>query len=347
MNSELFELPKMRNFSTTSELSSEELEGLINSAFRFKCGDEQSMPLIGKSVALVFFNPSLRTRASMQVALYELGGNPVVLEPGGSSWTLEHRDGVVMDGDKTEHVAEFVRVLARYCSAIGVRTFAALKHWEEERTDPVLKAFAKYSEVPIINLESAMHHPCQAIADMMTIREKLGPQPQRVVLTWAWHPKPLPMAVPNSFALAAAQMGHELVIAHPNGYELDEGLMELIGKQAAAAGANVAVTHDIDVAFAGADVIYAKSWGAKQFYGAPEKDLAARAQYREKWIVDEEKMARTRQGQAIFMHCLPVRRNVIVTDGVIDSPASVVIDEAENRLHVQKAIMASLLAKEA
>ena len=133
-----------------------------------------------------------------------------------------------MDGDKTEHVAEFVRVLGRYCAAIGVRTFAALKNWEEERADPVLNAFAKYSEVPIINLESAMHHPCQSLADMMTIREKLGAGRKRVVLTWAWHPKPLPMAVPNSFALAAAQMGHELVIAHPPGYELDDELMKTI-----------------------------------------------------------------------------------------------------------------------
>ena len=143
----------------------------------------------------------------MQVGIYELGGNAVVLEPGGTSWTLEHREGVVMDSDKTEHVAEFVRVLGRYCVAIGVRTFAALKNWEEERTDPILNAFAKYSDVPIINLESAMHHPCQALADMMTIREKLGAGRKKVLLTWAWHPKPLPMAVPNSFALAAAQMG--------------------------------------------------------------------------------------------------------------------------------------------
>ncbi len=345
----------MRNFLTTADCSRDEVTQLLDSALEFKRRGHEckagnpAKALEGKSVALVFFNPSLRTRASMQVGVYELGGNAVVLEPGGSSWTLEHRDGVTMAGDKTEHVAEFVRVLARYCSAIGVRTFAALKNWEEERTDPVLGAFAKYSEVPIINLESAMHHPCQAMADMMTIREKLGAQPKRVVLTWAWHPKPLPMAVPNSFALAAAQRGHELVLAHPDGYELDEELLELVGKQAAAAGGSVAVTNDIDEAFAGADVIYAKSWGAKQFYGAPEKDVAARAQYRAKWIVDEDKMARTKssRGQAIFMHCLPVRRNVIVTDGVIDSPASVVIDEAENRLHVQKAIMASLLAKEA
>ncbi|MFS8084565.1 MAG: N-acetylornithine carbamoyltransferase, partial [Acidobacteriota bacterium] len=279
--------------------------------------------------------------ASMQVGIFELGGNAVILEPGGTSWTLEHRTGAVMDGDKTEHVAEFVRVLGRYCAAIGVRTFAALKDWDEERTDPILNAFAKYSEVPIINLESAMHHPCQALADMMTIREKLGDGKKKVLLTWAWHPKALPMAVPNSFALASAQMGHDLVIAHPEGYELDDELMETVKQQASAAGGSVEISHHVDAAFASAEAVYAKSWGSKNFYGAPEKDIAERAQYRDKWIVDEAKMART--NSAIFMHCLPVRRNVIVTDGVIDSDSSVVIDEAENRLHVQKAILERLL----
>ena len=315
----------------TIGMSRDEIERVLDGALRFKSGDDVSQPLAGKSIALVFFNPSLRTRASMQVGIYELGGNAVVLEPGGTSWTLEHRAGAVMDGDKTEHVAEFVRVLERYCTAIGVRTFAALKDWHEERTDPILNAFARYASVPIINLESAMHHPCQSLADMLTIREKLGAGRKRVVLTWAWHPKALPMAVPNSFALAAAQMGHNLVIAHPSGYDLDEELIETLGDA-------VEITNDIDAAFEGAEVIYAKSWGAKQFYGNTDQDIAERAQYRSKWIVDEEKMART--DDAIFMHCLPVRRNVIVTDGVIDSPASVVIDEAENRLHVQKAILA-------
>lgn len=323
----------------TIDMSREQLDQLIESALRFKSGDNGSKPLLGKSVALVFFNPSLRTRASMQVGIYELGGNAVVLEPGGTSWTLEHREGAVMDADKAEHVAEFVRVLERYCVAIGVRTFAALKDWQEERTDPVLNAFARYASVPIINLESAMHHPCQSLADMLTIREKLGVGKKRVVLTWAWHPKPPPMAVPNSFALAAAQMGHDLVIAHPQGYELDEELMETSRQIAAGAGGSLEITNNIDAAFSGAEVIYAKSWGAKQFYGNTEQDVATRAQYRGKWIVDEEKMSRT--NNAIFMHCLPVRRNVIVTDGVIDSPASVVIDGAENRLHVQKAIMAA------
>jgi N-acetylornithine carbamoyltransferase len=320
----------------TIGMTREQLDRLIESALRFKSGDDPSKSLAGKSVALVFFNPSLRTRASMQVGVYELGGNAVVLEPGGTSWTLEHRAGAVMDSDKTEHVAEFVRVLERYCVAIGVRTFAALKDWQEERTDPILNAFARYASVPIINLESAMHHPCQSLADMMTIREKLGAGRKRVVLTWAWHPKALPMAVPNSFALAAVQMGHDLVIAHPPGYELDEELIETSRQLG-----SVEITNDIDAAFEGAEVIYAKSWGAKQFYGNTDQDLATRAPYRAKWIVDEDKMSRT--NGAIFMHCLPVRRNVIVTDGVIDSAASVVIDEAENRLHVQKAILASLL----
>lgn len=329
------------HFLSTANLLKDELNRLIDSAVRFKSGSDKSKPLTGRSVALVFFNPSLRTRASMQVGIYDLGGNAVVLEPGGTSWTLEHRDGAVMDSDKTEHVAEFVRVLGRYCAAIGVRTFAALKDWEEERTDPILNAFAKYSDVPVINLESAMHHPCQSMADMMTIREKLGEGRKKVLLTWAWHPKPLPMAVPNSFAMATAQMGHDLVIAHPPGYELDDELIETINEQASEAGGSVSVTGDINGAFDGAEVVYAKSWGSKNFYGASEKDSAERAQYRGKWIVDEARMART--NSAIFMHCLPVRRNVIVTDGVIDTPASAVIDEAENRLHVQKAILKELI----
>jgi N-acetylornithine carbamoyltransferase len=329
-----------RDFLNTADYPSDELEALIQSGLRMKSGDH-AKPLTGKSVALVFFNPSLRTRASMQVGIYELGGNAVVLEPGGTSWTLEHREGVVMDSDKTEHVAEFVRVLGRYCVAIGVRTFAALRNWEEERADPILSAFAKYSEVPIINLESAMHHPCQAVADMMTIRERLGAGRKKILLTWAWHPKPLPMAVPNSFALAAAQMGHDLTVAHPPGYELDDELMETIRARAAQSGGNVTVSNDVEAAFENVEVVYAKSWGSKKFYGAAEKDISERAKYREKWIVDEAKLGRT--NEAIFMHCLPVRRNVIVSDGVIDSASSVVIDEAENRLHVQKAILAQLL----
>lgn len=331
----------MSNFLITSDFSRNEIESLFDLALQYKNKKSSDKPLSGQSIALVFFNPSLRTRASMQVGIYELGGNAVILEPGGTSWTLEHRDGVIMDGNKTEHLKEFVKVLERYVSAIGVRTFAELKDWELERTEPVLSAFERYATKPIINLESAMHHPCQSLADMLTIKEKFGDKPKKVLLTWAWHPKPLPMAVPNSFALAAAQMGHDLRIAHPKGYELDDELMAEIQKQSTEAGGSVEIVNDVESAYDDVEVVYAKSWGSKNFYGNQDGDLEFRADLRKDWIVDEAKMAKTNNG--IFMHCLPVRRNVIVTDGVIDSPNSVVVDEAENRLHIQKAIMTKLI----
>ncbi len=331
----------MKDFLITSDLGLPKLTALIESAVRYKRGEMSDEPLAGRSVALVFFNPSLRTRASMQVAIHELGGNPAILEPGSTSWTLEYREGEVMDGDKTEHLKEFVRVLERYVSVIGVRTFAELKDWDVERTDPILKAFAQYASVPVVNLESAMHHPCQAMADMMTIREQFGTEKKKVLLTWAWHPKPLPMAVPNSFALAAAQFGHDLRIAHPTGYELDSALLRKIESIARKSGGSVEHTNNINEAFDGVEVVYAKSWGSKKFYGSTETEIAFRAAMRNSWIVDAEKMGKS--NDAIFMHCLPVRRNVIVTDDVIDSSRSVVIDEAENRLHVQKAILAELM----
>ncbi len=330
----------MNNFLTTADLNTEQLEQLIESAIAIKAGTVHERPLTGRSVALVFFNPSLRTRASMQVGIYELGGNSVILEPGSTSWTLEHREGVVMDGVKTEHLKEFVRVLGRYVSAIGVRTFAELQDWAVERTDPILHAFAEYSDVPVINLESAMYHPCQAMADMLTIREKLGRGRKKVLLTWASHPKPLPMAVPNSFALASAQFGHDLVIAHPAGYELDEQLMQQARGFAAENGGSAVVTNDPQAAYTDADAIYAKSWGSKDCYGNAAGDIALRSGLTGQWMVTPQKMELT--NNAIFMHCLPVRRNVIVADAVIDSPRSAVIDEAENRLHVQKAILAAL-----
>lgn len=329
------------NFLKTSDYTRGELEKIIESALKFKRGENAEKPLAGKSVALVFFNPSLRTRASMQVGVYELGGNAVILEPGGTSWTLEHRDGVVMDGNKTEHLAEFVRVLERYVAAIGVRTFAQMENWTEDRREPVLSAFARYATKPVINLESAMHHPCQAMADMMTIHEKFGAPKKKVLLTWAWHPKPLPMAVPNSFALAAAQFGHDLRIAHPEGFELDAELLTEIENQTKENGGSLEIVNDVNAAFEDAEVVYAKSWGSKNFYGDASDDIAFRSNLRNDWIVDEAKMQTT--DNAIFMHCLPVRRNVIVTDSVIDSPNSVVVTQAENRLHVQKAIMAKLI----
>jgi N-acetylornithine carbamoyltransferase len=332
---------KGRDFISTADFTRDELIGLIDLAARVKVGDYGERPLTGRSIALVFFNPSLRTRASMEIAVYELGGNAVTLDVGKGTWSLEHRDQVVMDGDKTEHIKEAARVLSRYVAAIGVRAFPEMSDYEEEITDPVVRSFARYSDVPVFNLESSRHHPFQALADAMTMREKLGSLAgERVVLSWAYHPKPLPMAVPNSFALISAQMGLDLTIACPPLYDLGDEVMQEIEKGAAASGGRVSVSRDQREACAGARIIYAKSWGGKGFYGRLEEDIRVRQDYLG-WRIDEEIMRSTDNG--FFMHCLPVRRNVVVTDGVLDGPQCAAIDEAENRLHVQKAVLAAML----
>ena len=332
---------KGRDFLNTADFTSAELTSLIDLATTIKAGDYRDRPIKGKSVALVFFNPSLRTRASMEIAVYELGGNPVTLDVGQGTWSLEHREGIVMDSDKTEHIKEAARVLSRYVAAIGVRAFPEMKDYATEMTDPVVRGFAKYSDVPVFNLESSRHHPFQALADAMTMREKLGGlEHQRVVLSWAYHPKPLPMAVPNSFALIAAQLGLDLTIACPAEYDLGDEVMAEIETGARSSGGSVLVSRDQREACKGARIIYAKSWGAKQFYGRIEEDIQVRQRYKH-WRIDEEIMRSTDNGW--FMHCLPVRRNVVVTDGVLDGQQNAAIDEAENRLHVQKAVLASIL----
>src|SRR2546423_5635638 len=272
---------KGRDFLSTADFTSDELTGLIDLAGRIKAGDYRERPLEGKSVALVFFNPSLRTRASMEIAVFDLGGNPVTLDVGKGTWSLEHREHVVMDSDKTEHIKEAARVLSRYVAAIGVRAFPEMKNYEEEMTDPVVRGFAQYSDVPVFNLESSRHHPFQALADAMTIREKLGAfSRQKVVLSWAYHPKPLPMAVPNSFALIAAQMGLDLTIACPPEYDLGEETMAEIQAGAKASNGSLRISRDQHEACKGARIIYAKSWGAKQLYGRVEEDIALRQRYK-------------------------------------------------------------------
>jgi N-acetylornithine carbamoyltransferase len=332
---------KGKHFLSTADFSIDELTSLIDLASRIKAGDYRERALQGKSVALVFFNPSLRTRASMEIAIYELGGNAVTLDVGKGTWSLEHRDGILMDAGKTEHIKEAARVLSRYVSAIGVRAFPEMKNYQDEIGDPVVRGFARYSDVPVFNLESSRHHPFQALADAMTIREKLGSfSHQRAVLSWAYHPKPLPMAVPNSFALIAAQFGLDLTIACPIEYDLGDEAIAEIESAAKSSGGRVRISREQREACKGARIIYAKSWGAKQFYGRPDEDVALREQYRH-WRIDEELMRSTDNGW--FMHCLPVRRNVVVTDGVLDGPQNAAIDEAENRLHVQKAVLGEMI----
>jgi N-acetylornithine carbamoyltransferase len=330
-----------KDLLSTADFTTDELTSFIDLASKIKAGDYRERPLQGKSVALVFFNPSLRTRASMEIAVFELGGNAVTLDVGKGTWSLEHREGIVMDSDKTEHIKEAARALSRYVSAIGVRAFPEMKNYEEEMTDSVVRGFAEHSDVPVFNLESSRHHPFQALADAMTIREKLGGfSRQPVVLSWAYHPKPLPMAVPNSFALIAAQMGLDLTIACPEEYDLGEEAMREIEAGAKSSGGRVRVSRDQRDACTGARIIYAKSWGSKHYYGRAEEDISLRQRYKH-WRIDDEVMRSTDDGW--FMHCLPVRRNVVVTDGVLDGPQNAAIDEAENRLHVQKAVLASMI----
>lgn len=331
-----------RDFISTGDFSRSELSDILDLAIQYK-RQGHGRPLAGKTIILIFFNPSLRTRTSMDIAVHQLGGHSVVLDVGKGTWTLEYRDGVVMDGNKTEHIKEAARVLSQYADALAVRSFPAMISYAEDREDPVIRSFQRESTVPVINLESSMFHPLQAMADVMTIREKFGLVDQRkVVLTWAYHPKPLPMAVPNSFALAAAQFGMNLTIACPPEYDLDPDLITLLRRHGEANGSHVEIVHDQREACRGAEIVYAKSWGSRHFYGRLDEEIALRQNYRH-WMVTEELMNLTDHGY--FMHCLPVRRNVVVTDGVLDSDRSIVVEQAANRLHVQKAILTMLLGQ--
>ncbi len=276
-----------------------------------------------KTIMLIFFNSSLRTRLSSQKAALNLGMDPIVLNIGAESWKLETRMGVVMDSDKSEHLREAIPVIGSYCDIIGVRSFAGLTDRDFDYSETILNQFVEYSGRPVISLESATVHPCQAFADLITIEEyRRKPRP-KVVLTWAPHPKALPQAVPNSFAEWMNAADVDFVITHPEGYELDS---RFVG--------NARVEYDQMKALEGADFVYAKNWSSLSEYG---KVLSMDRS----WTVDAAHMAVT--DDAFFMHCLPVRRNMIVSDEVIDSPRSIVIPEAANRVVSAQVVMKRML----
>jgi N-acetylornithine carbamoyltransferase len=333
----------MNHFLNTQDLGRAELEALLADAARFKrepVGDA----LKGRSIALVFFNASLRTRTSFELGAFQLGGHAVVLQPGKDAWPIEFDVGTVMDGDAEEHIAEVARVLSRYVDMIGVRAFPKFVDWSVDRQDRVLRGFARHATVPVINLET-ITHPCQELAHALALQEHFGSSDLRrkkYVLTWTYHPKPLNTAVANSALTIATRLGMDVTLLCPTPeYVLDERYMAWAEHNVAASGGSLQVSHDIASAYAGADVVYAKSWGALPYYGRWDQEQAIRDRYRH-FIVDEAKMART--NDAVFSHCLPLRRNVKATDAVMDSPRCIAIDEAENRLHVQKAVMARLMA---
>ena len=281
-----------------------------------------------KTIMLVFFNSSLRTRLSSQKAALNLGMHPIVLNVGADSWKLETELGVVMDDDKSEHLREAIPVIGSYCDIIGVRSFAGLQDRAFDYAETILRQFIDYSGKPVISLESATVHPCQAFADLITIEEYKTSKRPKVVMTWAPHPRSLPQAVPNSFAEWMNAADVDFVITHPKGYELDS---RFVGP--------ARVEYDQMKALEGADFVYAKNWSCPGVtcpadYGKVlSKDMS--------WVVDEAHMAVT--NNAFFMHCLPVRRNMIVSDAVIDSPRSIVIPEAANRVVSAQVVMKRML----
>jgi N-acetylornithine carbamoyltransferase len=279
----------------------------------------------------------------METAMFLHGGHALVLEPGRGSWALETEDGAVMDGATVEHLKEAARVLARYADALAVRVFPKGTDWAVEREDRVIRDFARFSDKPVINLESSRRHPCQALADAMTLRERLGEtRGKRFVLTWAWHPKALPTAVPASAAIAAARLGMEVVVTRPPGFDLDPEDLSLIRRIAGESGGSVELCDDIDAGVSGADAVYVKSWGSLEAFGRPEDERVLREPFRE-WRLTERRLKRTKGGAGIVLHCLPVRRNVEIDDAVLDGPNSVVVDEAENRLHAQRALLLEIM----
>lgn len=330
-----------RDFVRLSDFTAEEIDSILTLAFDMK-REQRQWSLKGKTIILLFFNSSLRTRTSMEIGVAQLDANAVVLNVGQDAWNLEWREGVVMDGDSPEHIKDAAKVLSRYGDIIAVRSFPKLKDYAEDRADPVMSSFVKYATAPIINLESAVEHPCQGLADLMTLREVFSHNTRRkkVVLTWAPHVKPLPLAVPHSFALAAALGGCDLTIACPEAFDLEPDVVKHAQETARKNGGSVKYERDQAKAFQGAEVVYAKSWCSRQFYGKPADEIAFRKTL-PSWMVTEEKMATTTRAK--FMHCLPIRRNVVATDAVLDDEDCVVYQQAENRLHAQKALLYRML----
>ncbi|MBQ0116718.1 MAG: N-acetylornithine carbamoyltransferase [Flavobacterium sp.] len=312
----------MKNFISVDQI--EDLDGLISAAKEIKAAPFANKALgTNKTIGLLFFNPSLRTRLSTQKAAMNLGMNCMVLNLNTEGWTLEFEDGAIMDGNKSEHIKEAANVISQYCDVIAIRNFPSLINKKEDSEEYVLNQFIKYATKPIISLEGSSEHPLQAIADMLTISEYQTKARPKVVLTWAPHPKALPHAVPNSFAKMMLKADVDFVITHPEGYELDPAVTK-----------DAKITYNQDEAFKDADFIYAKNWSSFADYGK----ILSRD---ENWTVTAEKMALTNDGK--FMHCLPVRRNQIVTDEVLDGPQSIVIDQANNRTYAAQAIITQIL----
>jgi len=312
----------MTNFTKITDFN--DLKKMVAEAILLKKNPLQYADLgKHKTLGLLFFNPSLRTRLSTQKAALNLGMHTIVMNFNNEGWSLEFEEGSIMNGSKSEHIKEAAQVVSQYCDVLAVRAFAKLKNKEDDLKDKVLNGFLKYADIPLINMESAVGHPLQALADAITLEEYKPKYKPKVVLTWAPHPKPLPHAVANSFTEMMHMQEVDFVITHPKGYELDKQIIK-----------NTKIEYNQEKAFKNADFIYAKNWSSYYDYGKILKT-------EDDWQITPEKMTLT--NRAKFMHCLPVRRNVVVADEVLDSKNSIVIQQARNRTYAAQIILKKIL----
>jgi len=330
----------MKNFITTQNWSRSELQDIVDFAIELKNKPHQPL-LKNKSIAMLFFNPSLRTKTSFEVGINELSGTAIILQPGKDAWPIEFEENIVMDGNAEEHVKEVAQVLSSYCDCIAIRAFPQFMDWDYDRTDSVINSFAKYASVPVVNMET-IEHPCQELAHILTLQEHYGDlQGKDYLLTWTYHPKPLNTAVANSSLMIASKFGMNVKLLCPSeDYHLDDRYLIAAKKNCESEGTSFEVSYDIDSAYSNVDIVYAKSWGSLQHYGKPDDQMASNNKYKY-FIVDESKMSLT--DNAVFSHCLPLRRNVKATDGVMDADYCIAVQEAANRKHVQKSMLSKIL----
>ena len=315
----------MRNFINSRDII--DYQYLLNDINKHK-NNSTDLSFVGKNkvLGLLFFNPSLRTRLSTQRAAMNLGIKSIVMNFKDDGWQLEFNENIIMSGNKAEHVKDAAKVISQYCDILGIRAFAELKDKKNDNSDKIINSFVKYASIPILNLESSVAHPLQALADAATINENKNSNKPKIVLSWAPHPKSLPHAVANSFINMCKINNYDLTITNPKGYNLNKKITE-----------GIQIINDQELAFKNADFIYAKNWSSYDQYG---KVLLND----DSWIINEHKMKLT--NNAFFMHCLPVRRNMVVTDSVLDSNKSLVIQQANNRTYATQTILKELISNE-
>ncbi|MFX0135762.1 MAG: N-acetylornithine carbamoyltransferase [Candidatus Hodarchaeota archaeon] len=325
---------KGSDFITTQEWEKEKLEFLIDKAFELKNTKDPSKYseiLKNKTLIMLFFNPSTRTRTSFEVAMTQLGGHAIFMS-GKDIWL----------GKNSESVKDTAKVFSRYADIIAIRMFPDISKGDYGTINKIMREFAEWSEIPIINMEDDLFHPCQALTDIMTIKEKLGSlKNKKIVISWAYHPKPLPVSVPNSIVLNSTRFGLDVTLCHPKGFELQPYILKTAEQNAKDNGGSFRIVNTMEEGYKDAEIVYVKSWGALQYYGNNKEEKQLRQPYRGKWICNEKIMKITAKS-SIFMHCLPVLRNVVVDDVVIDGSHSVVYEQAENRLHLQKALLSEI-----